>query len=171
MRVAGLVVLLLLVLVCAVFLIGWRLPVEHRGTREVAVGASPESVYALISRPADYPRWRSDVKRVDLLAPGADGHPQFREIGSNGAILYHIEQATPTTRLVTRIADPKLPFGGTWTYDVISTNSSTTLRITEDGEVYNPLFRFVSRYIMGQTRTMDHYLADVGREVGRTKTP
>jgi hypothetical protein len=171
MRVAGIVVLILLVLVCAVLLIGWRLPVEHRATRESAFPASPESIYALISRPAEYPRWRSDVKRVELLAPGADGHPQFREIGSNGAILYHIEQATPTTRLVTRIADPKLPFGGTWTYEVIPAGASTTLRITEDGVVYNPLFRFVSRYIIGETRTMDHYLADVDREVGRNAHP
>jgi uncharacterized protein YndB with AHSA1/START domain len=171
MRIAGLIVLILLVLVCAVFLIGWRLPVEHRAMREASFHAPPESLYALISRPADYPRWRSDVKRVDLLAPGADGHPQFREVGDNGAILYRIEQATPAARLVTRIADPKLPFGGTWTYDIVPAGASTTLRITEDGEVYNPLFRFVSRYVMGETRTMDRYLADVGREVGRTAHP
>jgi hypothetical protein len=39
------------------------------------------------------------------------------------------------------------------------------LRITEDGEVYNPVFRFVSRFVMGHTATMDKYLADVGKAI------
>ena len=162
MRIAGLIVLILLILVCAVFVVGWRLPVEHRAVREASISAPPESVFALIDRPAEYPRWRSDVKRVELL-PAVDGHSQFREVGSNGAILYRIEQSTPPSRLVTRIADPKLPFGGTWTYDVIPGGTSTTLRISENGEVYNPMFRFVSRYLIGETRTIDRYLADVTR--------
>lgn len=165
MRLAGLVVLILLVFVGAILLIGWRLPVQHRAVREASFPASAESIYALISRPQDYPRWRSGVTQVVLLAPESDGRPQFREVGSDGAILYRIEEATPSTRLVTRIADPKLPFGGTWTYEVIPAGDSTTLRITEDGEVYNPLFRFVSRYVMGETRTMDRYLTDVGKAI------
>ena len=33
--------------------------------------------------------------------------------------------------------------------------------ITENGEVYNPIFRFLSRYVMGYTATMDRYLQAV----------
>jgi len=41
------------------------------------------------------------------------------------------------------------------------------LRITEDGEIYNPLFRFVSRYVIGETQTIDPHLVDVGRAARR----
>jgi hypothetical protein len=81
-------------------------------------------------------------------------------------------------RLVTRIADPSLPFGGGWTFDLIAANdatpgapnASTTLRITEDGEVYNPIFRFVSRFVMGHHATIDAYLRDVGTRLGDRQT-
>ena len=55
--------------------------------------------------------------------------------------------------MVTRIADPHLPFGGTWTYEIAPTETGSTLTITEKGEVYNPVFRFVSRYLQGYTAT------------------
>ena len=64
-------------------------------------------------------------------------------------------------RLVTRIADTGLPFGGQWTYELVPDGEGTRLTITEDGEVYNPLFRFVSRFVMGHTATIERYLDDV----------
>jgi hypothetical protein len=71
-------------------------------------------------------------------------------------------------RHVDRIADPSLPFGGRWIYDLASDGSGTALTITEEGEVYNPVFRFVSRFIMGHTRTIDRYIADLQRASGTT---
>jgi hypothetical protein len=41
-----------------------------------------------------------------------------------------------------------------------------TLTITENGEVYNPLFRFVSRFIIGQTATMDGYIKALNAKLG-----
>jgi hypothetical protein len=71
---------------------------------------------------------------------------------------YEAIESTAPRRLVVRIADPTLPFGGTWTYDITPAGQSCSLTITEDGEVYNPLFRFVSRFIIGQTATLDAYI-------------
>ncbi len=75
-------------------------------------------------------------------------------------------ESSPPRRLVTRIADPKLPFGGTWTYEIVSLERACTLTITEDGEVYNPLFRFVSRFVIGHTATIDRYLKSVTQKLG-----
>lgn len=154
--------------VVAVVAVGWRLPVHHLSSRERTFSASPDTLFALISHPASYPRWRRGVQRVDLL-PASDGHEQFREFGKNEVILYSIERATPGRELVTRIADPTLPFGGSWTYELLpaSGGTGTTLRITENGEVYNPMFRFVSRYVTGETATIDAYLDDVAKQLGR----
>ena len=38
--------------------------------------------------------------------------------------------------------------------------------ITEDGWVGNPIFRFVSRYVMGHHATMDGMLKDVAKKFG-----
>jgi hypothetical protein len=50
------------------------------------------------------------------------------------------------------------------------TNGSR-LNITERGEIYNPVFRFVSRFILGYTGTLDTYLKDVARKFGENSPP
>lgn len=65
---------------------------------------------------------------------------------------------------MTRIADKDLPFGGTWTYEVNRLPSGATLKITENGEVYNVLFRFMSRFVFGHHATIETYLKYLGRK-------
>jgi uncharacterized protein YndB with AHSA1/START domain len=149
MKIALIVLAVLVGLVLVVLVIGWGLPVSHVASASVQLKAPPDSVFALISRPEDYPTWRTDVKKVDVTTE--QGVTRFRVEGGNGQILFEIIEATPPRRLVTRIADKSLPFGGRWIYEVTPAGAGSTLRITEEGEVYNPIFRFVSRFIMGHT--------------------
>jgi hypothetical protein len=72
----------------------------------------------------------------------------------------------PQQRLVGRIADPKLPFGGTWTFEITPTAEGATLRITERGYVTNPLFRFLSRFVFGYTTAIESYLKSLARKFG-----
>jgi len=50
-------------------------------------------------------------------------------------------------------------FGGTSTFEIGPAERGSTLTITERGEAYNPIFRFVSRFVMGHHRTIDAYLS------------
>ena len=146
-----------------VLLVGWSLPVKHTATGEATFKSSPELLYQAITDVDRFPQWRSSVKSVERL-PDSAGKKRFREVGSDGTILYEVDSAVPGQRLVTRIADKSLPFGGSWTYELTPRGDSTTLRITENGEVYNPIFRFVSRFIFGHSATIEKYLADLRPE-------
>jgi uncharacterized protein YndB with AHSA1/START domain len=151
--------------VLIVLLIGWSLPVKHSATSEATFRSSPRALYRLITDVDRFPDWRASVKRVERV-PDSAGKKRFREVGSDGTILYEIESSVPDQQLVTRIADRSLPFGGSWTFELIPRGDSTTLRITEHGEVYNPIFRFVSRFIFGHDATIEKYLADVRTAIG-----
>jgi uncharacterized protein YndB with AHSA1/START domain len=164
MRIVLIVLGVLVGLVLVVVVIGWSLPVAHVATASVQLKAPPDSVFALISQPGDYPSWRTDVTKVDVTTE--QGLTRFREDGSNGSILFEITERIPPRRLVTRIADKSLPFGGRWIYEVAPAGAGSTLQITEEGEVYNPVFRFVSRFVMGHTSTIDGYLAAVQKRLG-----
>ena len=157
---AGLAAIVLLIA-----LIGWTLPVKHRAARRTTLPAPPARIYALITDAASFPSWRSKVTSVEVLPP-TDGKMTYREVGDDGKILYVVDDAVPDQRLVTRIADPSLPFGGRWLFTLRSVDGGTELEIVEEGEVYNPIFRFVSRFVMGHTATIDGYLADLARRVG-----
>lgn len=156
------------VLVGAVVLTGALLPKRHVATRSVHLRLSPEKVWAFITDVDRYASWRPGVTKTERL-PDAGGHLCWREYDRHGKMTYEVTESDAPSRWVTRIAQPGAPFGGTWTYVLASVaDGGTTLTITEDGEVYNPVFRFVSRFVMGHTVTLDKYLTALGAALGET---
>jgi hypothetical protein len=145
--------------------IGYLLPKEHTVTREARFHQSPEAVWKAITDIDAMPSWRQGLKSVKRL-PEKNGLPAWIETLDSGTIPLETETSLPPLRLVVRIADPKLPFGGTWTYEITPAPEGSSLRIREDGEVYNPIFRFVSRFVVGYSGTIDSYLKSLGRKFG-----
>jgi hypothetical protein len=159
--IAGVVVVAIIVLVV---IVGTMLPRDHIARVTARVAGAPAPVWQTIADVADHAAWRTGVKRVELLPP-VDGKTRWREHSSNGAILMIADRVEPPHRFVTRIADDKLPFGGTWEFVVEpSGDGASVVTITERGSVYNPVFRFMSRYVFGHTATMDAYLRSLGRK-------
>ena len=58
-----------------------------------------------------------------------------------------------------------------WTYELAPEGSGTRLTITENGEIYNPIFRFVARFVLGYTSTMGSVLRALGTKHGETVAP
>ena len=114
-------------------------------------------MWALITNVEAFPSWRSDVKTVERL-PDRDGRPVWVEEGSNGRIPLAVERSEAPRLLVVRIADRDLPFGGVWTYVIAPAPQGSTLTITEDGEIYNPIFRVMARFVFGYESTLAAYL-------------
>jgi len=145
--------------------VGAMLPKSHVVSRAITLHQSPEAVFAVISNFKDAPLWRPNVQGVEALPP--EGNlVRFREKSSDGAITYEVVESVAPRRVVRRIADPGLPFGGRWIYEIVPVAGGCRVNITERGEVYNPVFRFVSRFVLGQTLTLDTYLRNLGRHFG-----
>jgi hypothetical protein len=159
---------LLIVVVLVVCAIGYMLPKSTSHPCRLA-SAAPDSWTSLTDVPA-FPKWRPGLSRVELL-PDENGQRGWREFGKNDAVTYRIVESVPPRKLVTRIADQNLPYGGSWTYELTPDGSGTRLTITERGEVYNPIFRFVSRFVLGYTGTMEGVLRALGTKHGETISP
>ena len=162
MRYVLIAVGVLVLLVLCVVLVGWTLPKHHHVTVQRAYVGTPAALFALISDVRGYPSWRSGLTKVEVL-PDEGGRLRWRETTKgNGPIAYVMEESVPNQKMVARIADTNLPFGGSWTYELTPIGTEGAgLAITEDGDVYNPIFRFVSRFVMGHTSTIERYLDDV----------
>lgn len=164
----GLVVLILGGAVVVMALVGASLPVQHTAVRSATYKATPQQLWDVIAGP---PTWRPEVVRYEEL-PARDGHRVWIEYGkADSKMTYEVVESEPPRKLVTRIADTHLPFGGTWSYEITGAgDNGSTLTITENGEVYNPIFRFMSRYVMGYTATMDRYLRDLKTRLGTSQS-
>ncbi|MCG2584395.1 SRPBCC family protein [Massilia sp. TS11] len=148
---------LALLLAGLVIVVGALLPCAHTTTQERLLAAPPERVWALIRAVDAYPRWRSGVKAVTV-----DGL-RFVEDSRHGQIAYRLQERVPGRQLCATIDDPSLPFSGSWTYVLDSVGAQTRLRITEQGAVPNPVFRFLSRFVFSHEKTLRTYLDDLQR--------
>ena len=163
-------VALVVALVVIVCIIGAALPKAHVASRSIVLHRSPEQVYAAIHDFASAPKWRKDVDSVEVTQePG--GRVRFREQGRHNTINFEVVEDVPGRRLVTRILDTNLGYSGSWSYDLAGEGPNTRLTITENGEVANVIFRFLSRFVFGHTMTIDTYLTSLATHLGETAVP
>jgi hypothetical protein len=151
-------------------LVGSRLPKGHIASRSFLLHQSPRNVYAVVRDFDSAPSWRPDVKRIEVQ-PQPGGPLHFREEGTNGTVNYELVEDVPNERMVTRILDTDLGYSGKWTYVFAAESGGTRVTITEDGEVSNVFFRFMSRYVFGHTATLDGYLNSLAKRFGESAKP
>jgi hypothetical protein len=165
LMVLGALVGVLMIATVAAVLIGRRLPVAH--TAEVAreIAAPLDRVAALVRNVAEQPAWRPDVKRIEVTrGESADGEVRYVEHGGNGRIPFRFREVVPGVEFTSTIDSDQLPFGGTWTIRLSASGTEKTrVVIREDGEVRSALFRTMSRYVFGHTRTIAAYLSALER--------
>jgi hypothetical protein len=159
--------LVLVGMVVLVMAIGWLLPRDHVATRIARYRQSPEAIWAAITDVDAMPSWREGLQSVKKL-PDRNGLPAHIEVTSTGELPMETLEMKPPRKLVGRIADPKLPFGGTWTFEIAPVADGATLRITENGYITNPVFRFMSRFVLGYTGEMEKYLRSLAKKFGET---
>jgi hypothetical protein len=140
--------------------IGMALPRDHVASRGLMLHQPPDVVWRTISDFQAGPSWRQDVTRVDR-GPDRNGHAVWIEEGTNGRLPLEVVDERAPSRLVTRVGSAETSFGGTWTFEVTPDPAGTRLTITEAGWVSNPVFRVVSRFVMGHHATMDLYLRNL----------
>jgi Polyketide cyclase / dehydrase and lipid transport len=154
----------ILILILLVVVTGVLLPKHHIATRAATYRATPEQLFAYIAGPQN---WRPDVLHSEL-DNGPSGQRILRESLRDGSnMTYEITDSVFPRSLTRRILGKNLPFDGSWTYTLTPTSSGAKVRITEDANIYNPVFRFMSRFILGYTGSMDKYLQALGQATGQ----
>lgn len=160
------------IVVVAVFVIvtaiGMTLPKDHVVSRTLTLQKhAPPVVYYLITDFPAGPTWRPGLVKVERVQTrmGMDTWKETYEGGQS--LTLRTTQFSIPSRLVREIADIDGPFSGRWEYEISTTaNGGSTVKITEYGTVPNPFFRFMSKYVMGQTGELDKYLKALAKALG-----
>jgi len=121
--------------------IGYLLPVGHEASRSADFNRPPADVFALISDLDGYTTWWPEAE-----------------------VKVAIVESTPPSKFVTRIVD-ETAFGGTWTMAIAPTPNGSRLTITERGEIYNPIFRTLAKFVFGYTGTIESCLAAAQKQL------
>jgi uncharacterized protein YndB with AHSA1/START domain len=162
------ILVLLGVLVAAVaiaYTVGARLPQDHLAVVRARFAAPPDSVYDAITNVDAYPKWRKDVKSVSRL-PARNGHTAWRETAGSGVLDYEATVAIRPNRVVNTIITKDAGFTGRWIFQILPDSTGSTLTVTEEGAVQQPIFRFLQRYVFGTHAAMETFLHSLGGRFG-----
>ena len=151
-------------------LIGSFLPSDHTAQAVIHLAAPPDRVWALVSDFAATPRWRRDVRAVQM-EPHADGRVRFVETTKQGKTPFEVIAQHSLAQQAVRVVDDGLPFGGTWTWDLARAGNGTRLTITEQGFIRNPVFRLASRLLFKPTATIERYLLAAAKALNESAEP
>jgi uncharacterized protein YndB with AHSA1/START domain len=144
---------------------------EHRATSSITLRQPADSVWKVVRDIGGTPAWFSAMEKSERL-PDRNGHEVWREKMSGFDVPIIVLESTPSRRLVTQI-DPqaRAAFGGTWTYELIPDSGGTRVSVTETGWIGNPVFRFMSRFLLGYYGSLDKYLRALAKRFGETAEP
>jgi hypothetical protein len=134
--------------------------------------ASLVAIIALVG--SQLPRNHVASRTLRVRRPPQDVWPVVTQLMAASSVPVDIVENNPPRRLVSRVKATETMFGGTWTVTMMPPADSpaatgpaaSTLTITEDGWVANPIFRFVSRFVVGHHATMDGMLKSVAKQLG-----
>jgi hypothetical protein len=167
LRFLGWLSVVIVLAIGAALYVGSRLPAAHTASVTDTIPASQQRVWGLITDVAAQPQWRTGLRAVQPLPP-QNGAPCWAEVQSSMTMPLCAEVREAPAKQIARIADPKLPFGGTWTYQLEPAGENATrVTITENGTTGPAMWRFVGHYAMGEDGQIKQYLADLKRAAAR----
>jgi len=152
------------------YAVGMTMSQDHTATSSVTLTVPRPEVWGAIVDVAAQPTWRSGLQSV-AIEDATPERMRWTEHGDYGDIPLRVEERTEPSRLVVVIDGEDLPFGGRWIYALEDAGDGTHISITEEGSVYNPLFRVMSSLFMSEHETLDNFLTDLGSRFSQQVTP
>lgn len=167
-KILGYIIMAIALLAAAIVVTGMLLPKAHQASVRVHINQAPATVFDAIADVSTAPEWRTGLDSVRIIA---NDPLRWQESSKFGAMSYVMDELSRPSRMVARIADTGEGFGGSWTYEITPDNTGSVVVITENGEVYNPLFRFMSKFVFGHYSTLETFATDLGKHFGETAQP
>ena len=114
-------------------------------------------------------------RSLTIAQPPADVWTALTAATAASGVPVDVIESDPPRRQVTRVKKTERMFGGTWTITISPQSAglqsgspqSSVVTIVEDGWVGNPVFRFMSRYVIGHHATMDGMVKGVAKALNQ----
>ncbi len=147
------------------YLVGLFVKKDYHVTKTIELPVAQAVVWQKISNWIETPTWRRDLIAIERL-PDREGKPVYREKANYGPVTYVIEELVPPGHMKTRVVDHD-KFTGTWIFELKPQGDGCLLTITSDGQIYNPIFRTMMRFVFGYGSSIKGYFEDLEETLGK----
>ena len=168
MKIFFLSIISLILVILLVWFIGGRLPQRHEVMVSANIDANIQSVWRLLNDFKAYPEWRPSITQVQRM-PDYQGNEVWQESDRHGNdVAYATIESVSNQRITRRIVTKDLPYAGQWILELSPTSTGCRLNITEQGEIYNVLYKIIGKYIIGYDASIKRFIADVETRLAST---
>ena len=151
------------VTVLAIYGIGYVLKPDHISKTRAIINKSPHVLFDYLLDFPKWPRWNKEVPKPERKMD-QNGHMVW-ELGDHLVEIVEINKPMGPNpgHFIMRIANPKHPFQGTWTWVFEQEGGASKVTIIEQGKVASPLWRFLAKFLFGHNATAKTYLHMLGQ--------
>ena len=141
---------------------GYTIPVKHTVSVSQHYDKTATDIWLAITQYDKYPEWHEDIYAIKEL-PEKGGYQSWKEVDADGhTVPYIILKHSSNAQLVIQTDNKDKDFNYTRTYDLIPDTGhkekGTTLKITQNGEIHNFLFRIIAHFFTGHSNDIDTFL-------------
>ena len=165
MKILFRIILILVVLVGAAYLYALSIPVHQTHTRMTTLKQTPEAVFALLTDLPNFPKWNSNMTKIEMLPPINGKEATRQTFKGNMQMTIITSESTPPKHLVRSMGDIGGPFEGSWTYEITPAGGGSEIVLTEQSTTNSAFFRLMAK-LFGQTKYMDEHLEDMAKSFG-----
>ena len=143
---------------------GGQLPEVHEVTVKARFRASGPKLWTLISDFEGQPKWKKSL--VSVKRQEGDGEVYVEDYGGTKLTL-KTEERIEGLRLVRALVNQKIPYQGSWTYQLEPLGQEECLlTLTEKAQIQNPVFRFLAQGLFGYEESLKAALTELSEVAG-----
>jgi hypothetical protein len=157
--------------------VGLQESARHEAEVSEEFPVAMQRLYAAVADVEAYPKWRADVRKVEIIEPSAQadrGKVMFIEVGRRRAKTFVVDDevapghgpnglAKRVHRMVT--SPGKSQFTGRWIFGFEPRGKHVAVIIIEQSEISNPMVRGAARLFYSPTKSMTQFLIDLRAHV------
>ena len=159
------VIIVLLVIVILPLVIGSFLATERTFVKTAQFKNSPQDIWNVIRDIKGQEEWRDDVESIEMINV-KKGKEKWTEIPKKGRpISFQVKTYDPPNRFDIAIVESGL--SGYWEGKINEKNGLTDIEFKEVVVISNPYFKTLSYLFLDLNKTMDLYLANLKKKLGK----
>ncbi len=141
---------------------GYTIPIKHTVSISEHYNKTAPEIWFTIIQHDKYPEWHEDVYAIKEL-PEKGGYQSWKEVDADGnTVPFIIIEHSPNVQLVIQTDDNTMDVNYRRTYDIIPdtdyNKKGITLKVTQEDEIHNFLFRVIAHFFTGHSNDIETFL-------------
>ena len=165
MWIISLVFIIVLITIFSLMIISKSVSEQYAVSSMAYYNCDLKKLWDLATDFANQAAWRTGVIKIEKISD-VSGRNIWKEFNSNGQVMkIETSEYSPMRRLVRRLINENEDGEIIWIYDFAEVGEVSTLTVSEQGKLLNPILKLISKFNSSKTKVLNMYFQDIANEL------